>query len=199
MRHARLRRVVLPALCVVAACGPRPLPEPGTVRGSAPDLRGRTVLVLPVQHVLGVPGNADAELAFGLESRGAGVGWVLPAEVEEVLARSPAMQTRTRGLPADYFLAAEVDRVGDPLYGELRRLAALVDADAIVLPVQASLESIPGEDPRIRFWTALIEVRNGRVMWFSVLEGSGFPVGDPRGLASAVEEVARSLLWYMGS
>ena len=73
---------------------------------------------------------------------------------------------------------------------------ALVQAQAIVLPVQATVEVVPGEGPRVRLWTALIDVRSGRVPWFAVLEGGSFPADDPRSIASAVEEVARSLLWY---
>jgi len=186
-------------LWAVAACGGRTAapPEPGTVRGVAPDLRGRRVMVLPVQQVLGIAADPDAELAYGLGERGVGVAWVFPAEIDEVLARSPAVQARTRGLPVGDFLMAEVNRVGDPLYGELRRMAALVDADAVFLPVQAALAAEPGEDPRVRFWAALLEVRTGRVLWFSILEGQAFPAGDPRGLASAVDEVTRSLLWYV--
>jgi hypothetical protein len=99
-------------------------------------------------------------------------------------------------LPVGIFVQAEVQRIGDPLFGELRRMAALVDAQAVVIPVQATLEAAPGEDPRVRLWTALVDVRSGRVPWFAVLEGGAFPPGDPRSLASAVEEVARSLLWY---
>jgi hypothetical protein len=191
--------LALLAVWAAAACGSRtaPPPEPGTVLGFAPDLRGRRVMLLPVQQNLGVPGDADAELAFGLQSRGTGVGWILPAEVEEVLGRSPGIQARTRGLPVGNFVAAEVERVGDPLYGELRRLASLVAADAVLLPVQAALAApVPGGEPSVRLWTALIEVRTGRVLWFSVLEGEPFPRGDPRGLASAVDLLSRELLWY---
>jgi hypothetical protein len=162
----------------------------------APDLRGIRVLILPVQQNFGVRGDLDAELAYGLRERGRDVAWIATSEVEEVLARSPALQTRTRGLPVGIFVQAEVQRIGDPLFGELRRIAALVDAQAVVLPVQATLASAPGEDPRIRLWTALVDVRSGRVPWFAVLEGGAFPPGDPRALASAVDEVARSLLWY---
>jgi hypothetical protein len=115
-----------------------------------------------------------------------------------MLARSPAMQARTRGLPVGIFLQAEVERVGDPLYGELRRTASLVDAAVAFIPVQASLEAAPGGDPRVRFQSALIDVRTGRVLWFGVLEGGAFPARDPRGLASAVDEVARTLIWYGG-
>mgnify|MGYP001413963591 CR=1 FL=1 len=187
------------AVSALVACGGRsPLPEPGSKRGVAPDLRGVRVLLLPVQQNLGVAGDPDAEFAYGLRERGQGVLWISAADVEERMARSPGTPARTRGLPVGVFLQAEVDRVGDPLYGELRRTAALVSAEVVVLPVQASLAGTPGEDPRVRLWTALIDVRTGRVAWFSVLEGGAFPAGDPRGLASAVDEVARTLLWYVG-
>lgn len=189
------------AVVGAAACGARtaPPPEPGTILGVAPDLRGVRVLLLPVQQNLGVRGDLDAEIAYGLRERGRDVAWITTAEVEAVLARSPALQTRTRGLPVGIFVQAEVERIGDPLYGELRRIAALVDAQAVVLPVQAALTSVPGEDPRIRLWTALIDVRSGRVPWFAVLEGGAFPAGDPRALASAVDEVAQSLFWYVAA
>jgi hypothetical protein len=154
------------------------------------------VLLLPVQQNLGVRGELDAELAYSLTDLGDGVEWITAADVDEVLARSPSVQARTRGLPVGIFLQAEVQRIGDPLYGELRRIASLVDAQAVVLPVQATLEAPVGQDPRVRLWTALVDVRSGRVPWFSVLEGGAFPQGDPRLLASAVEMVSRSLLWY---
>jgi hypothetical protein len=186
------------ALLALGACGGRtaPLPEPGVVRGVAPDLRGRRVLVLPVQQNLGVAGDPDAELAYALRERGAGITWISAADVDAVLARSPGVQARTRGLQVGDFLVAEVNRVGDPLYGELRRLAAVVDAEVILLPVQVAVGTEPGQDPRVRFWSALLDVRTGRVLWFSFLEGQGFRQGDQNGLASAVEQVAGSLLWY---
>jgi hypothetical protein len=170
------------------------------MRGVPPDLRGRRVLLLPVQQVLGVRGDADAELIFTLEDLGRDVDWILEKEVTDVLARSPAIDTRTRGLPVGRFLMAEVRRVGDPLYGLLRRLAALVDAEAILIPVAASFEPnqlVEGSTPRVRLTLALIEPRSGRVVWFGVEEGGDFPQGDPRGLASAAENIARELLWYV--
>lgn len=185
------------AAAVLVACGTAPPPEPGATRGVAPDLRGLSVLLLPLQQNLGVVGDPDAELAYGLRQRGRDIAWISAAAVEERMARSPGVPARTRGLPVSVFLQAEVDRVGDPLYGELRRTAALVDAEVVFLPVQASLEAAPGADPRVRFVSALIDVRTGRVGWFGVLEGGAFPSGDPRGLASAVDEIARTLLWYM--
>jgi len=187
-------------LIAVGACSQtRPTPVPGTTSGYAPDLRGRRVMVLPVQQNVGVPGNPDAEFAFGLRERNVEVDWVFPDEVEERLARAPGTRASIRGLPVSYFLQTEVERVGDPLYGELRRLAALVDAEAVLLPVQTALEAEEGMDPTVRFWTALIEIRSGRVLWFSLLDGDPAPARDPRGLASAVDTVTRALLWYAGA
>lgn len=194
-------RVTMLALLVgLAACGSRtsPPPEPGSSRGVPPDLRGRTVMLYPVQQLLGVPGDADAELFFGLGSRSSEVSWVPPAELDRALARSPALQARTRGLPVGQFLAAEVLRIGDPLFGEVYRLSALVNAQAAFLPVRAELVRNPDEDdPRVRITVALVETRTGRVGWFAILEGDPHPENDPRLLASAVDEVARSLLWYV--
>ena len=189
------------ALVLFAACGgPAPPPNPGQNRGIAPDLRGRRVLVLPVQQVLGVAGDPDAELSFGLRDRGKDIEWVFEAEVNEILTRSPGVDARTRGLPVGNFYQAEVERVGDPLYGQLRRMAGLVDADAIVLPVSATYEpnaEIIDSEPRVRFMVAIINPRTGRVAWFGVEEGGPFGPDDPRGLASAVEQLVRTMLWYV--
>lgn len=193
-------RVVALALVVgAAACGARtaPPPEPGTSRGIPPDLRGSTVMVLPVQQVLGVPGDVDAELLFGLRTRAEDVTWVAAEELDRALERSPSLQARTRGLPVGQFLAAEVLRIGDPLFGELYRLSVLVGAQAAVLPIRAELVRDPGDaDPRLRLTAALIETRSGIVGWFAILEGDPYPPDDPRLLASAVDQVSRTLLWY---
>jgi hypothetical protein len=189
------------ALLVLAACGASPPPEPGLSRGVPPDLRGRRVILLPVQLVVGVAGDPDAELAFTLTDVGNEVDWVREEEIQDAMRRSPTVQTRTRGLPVSPFLQAEVDRVGDPLYGFLRRMEALVDADAILLPVAATYEpneAIPDSGPRVRITATLIEPRTGRVMWFGIEEGDEFDTTDPRALASAVENLSHTLFWYMG-
>jgi hypothetical protein len=80
-------------------------------------------------------------------------------------------------------------------------MAALVDADAVLLPVAATYETnedVVGSAPRVRLTTALIAPRTGQVLWFGVEEGGEFPREDPRGLASAMDRVARTLLWYAG-
>lgn len=194
--------VLLAGIVLAAACGPKSAPplEPGQMRGTPPDLRGRRVVMLPVQQVYGVRGDPDAELAYVLRDLGDEVAWIGEDEVVSALSRSPGMDSRTRGLPVARFHQAEVQRVGDPLYGQLRRMAALVDAEAVLLPVAATFEpnpSVEGSGPRVRLTVALVEPRSGRVVWFGVEEGDEHPADDPRGLASAVERLARTLLWYV--
>ena len=189
---------ILTALVLAACGGSVPPPGPGTSIGSPPDLRGTRVMVLPVQQVLGVSGDPDAELAFGLSDRTQEVTWVFAQEVDEALSRAPAVDAATSGLSVGQFLRSEVRRIGDPLFGQLRRMAALVDAEGALIPVQVALVSDAGKDPKIQLSVALIEVRTGRVRWFGIVEGGAFPAGDPRGLASAVDRLARTLLWYVG-
>jgi len=178
----------------VAACGPKPAPEPG-LGPSAPDLRGNTVMVLPFQQPGAVPGDVDAELAFVLRSRGEGVTWILPPRLQEALDRSPGLDTRIHGLSVGAFNAGEVERIGDPLYGDLLRLASLVDADIALLPIRAWVH--PGEsDPRVRLSAALIHVRSGQVIWFAIEEGGAWEPDDPRALASAADALGRRLIWY---
>ena len=122
-------------------------------------------------------------------------------DVQEILERTPGMDTRTRGLPVSIFDQAEVDRVGDPLYGQLRRMSALVEADAILIPITATFEpneTIVNGLPRVRITATLVEPRTGRVMWYGIEEGGDFDQSDPRALASAVEALASTVFWYAG-
>ena len=155
-------------------------------------------MVFPVQEITGVDGNADAELAFGLQSRGEGVGWILPGALQRAMERSPGLGVRIRGLPVGMFLTSEVRRVGDPLYGDIRRLGELVDARVALIPVRlwaGAGEETPGA---ARLAATLIDVRTGRVVWFGVVEGDPHAPADPRLLASAADALARTLLWYVG-
>lgn len=188
---------------MLAACGggPAPAPQPGESRGFPPDLRGRSVMLLPVQQNLGIPGDPSAELAFALTSRTDEVEWILEEDVQEVLRRSPGIDADTRGLPVAAFRQAAVERIGDPLYGQIRRMAALVGADVVVLPVAVSFEAnpqIPGSTPRVRFMATILDARTGRVLWFGVEEGGDLPRTDPLALASAAERLSRTILWYAG-
>jgi hypothetical protein len=97
-------------------------------------------MVFPVQIRTGVPGDASPEIVFALRARGTEVDWICPDELGALLARSPAVDIGVRGLPVGIFLSAEVERIGDPLFGQLRRLGALTGSDIALIPVAVPLE-----------------------------------------------------------
>ena len=151
-------------------------------------------MVLPVQLKTGVPqaALADSELAHALRSRGEGVSWVFPPELDGILERSPGVATQTEGLPVGVFLQAEVNRVGDPLFGQLVRLGGLTGADVALIPVELKYR----EEGTYMMSVALIVIRTGRVSWYGVIEGLAGEAQDPATLASVAEVMARNLLPY---
>ncbi|HSG09055.1 MAG TPA: hypothetical protein VLA36_11905 [Longimicrobiales bacterium] len=155
------------------------------------------MMVLPVQDVMGVAGDADAELAFGLQDRSREVSWIFPPRLQEVLDRSPGMG-RLEGLPVGVFSAGEVRRIGDPLYGDLRRLGAMTDADVALIPLRAAAQPADSLGVVVRVSAAVIHVRTGRVLWFGMVAGEPSEASDQGALASAMDVLARTLLWYSG-
>ncbi len=168
-------------------------PGPGEARGYVPDLTGQRVMVLPFQLREGAVADADAELAFALQGRGAAVEWILPAEIRASLRASPALDAPLEGLPVGVFLRTEVERLGDPVYGVLRRLGAVTGADLAVLPVAVVRHGPGDETPAgVRVNAALMDVRTGRVVWYGV-EGATGDLDDPAALAGAMDAIARHL------
>lgn len=183
----------------LAACAPaqRAAPTVGEGRGVVPDLRGQRVMVLPIQRMNGVRDDADSEIEFVFDGRADEVDWVFTGEIRRVLDRSPGVQANTRGLPVSMFLQSEVDRIGDPLYGFLRRLGALVNSDIVFLPVQMAYAPVNAEgEMGLEISAALIQVRTGRVFWYGVVGGQPGPVDDFATVATAVEALAAQVLWF---
>lgn len=173
-------------------------PSVGTTQGAVPDLRGRRVMVFPVQLRSGVPGDASPEIDFVLRTRTAEVAWVFSDELEAIRVRSPAVDLAVRGLPVGMFLSAEVERIGDPLYGRLRRMGAMTGADIALIPVivRAGAEGVGGMSV-VEIVATIVNVRTGRVIWFGVVGGRPGLVSDFGTVASAVEALAETLLWYV--
>ena len=155
-------------------------------------------MVFPVQIRSGVPEDASPEIDFALRTRTSEVGWIFSDELEAALARAPAVEAMVRGLPVGPFLAAEVQRIGDPLYGQLRRLGAIADSDIALIPVavRAGAEGVGGISV-VEIVATLLNVRTGQVIWFGVVAGRPGSVADFGTVASAVEELAATLLWYL--
>jgi hypothetical protein len=188
----------------LAACGGRSLPAAEDRARPAPDLTGRRVMVLPVQtgawRGVPVPGavlegaELDAELGFWLPERAPRVQWVLPPELDRALARSPGLGIDLRALAVGSFRRAEVRRIGDPLYGDLRRLNALVDARWALVPVAAAFVETPGADGRVEVAAALVDTVTGEVLWFGVAGGEAGRLADGAVIATAARALARALV-----
>lgn len=191
-KRTRIALLLVAAMALGGCASSRRPLQPGEGRGNLPDLRGQQVLVLPVQLQEGVPQGveADFELAHALRSLGTQTQWDFPPDLERALRRNPGVNAPMRDLPVGFFLVAEVDRIGDPLYGDIRRLAALTGADVALLPIELRY----GAEGAYRLTAALISVRTGRVGWFGVVEGAPGGSEDPAALATVADALARAVL-----
>jgi hypothetical protein len=187
-------------LAALVGCGgpsTAAVPTAGDVRGGVPDLRGVRVMVFPVQRTRGVTGDVDRELQFTLEGQGPEVGWIFPDEMRRALARAPGLDVPLEGLPVSVFLRSEVTRIGDPLYGQLRRISAIMDGRLALIPVEARYGPAEiGGPGAVELTMVLLEARTGRLYWFSIARGQEGPVSDFATVATAVEAVAAQMLWF---
>ena len=61
---------LLAAVLTFGCGGTAAAPVAGSSEGFIPDLRGRRVMVFPVQIQAGVPGDASPEIVFALRTKG---------------------------------------------------------------------------------------------------------------------------------
>ena len=189
---------LLAVVMAVGCGGTAEAPPAGSFEGFIPDLRGERVMVFPVQIPAGVPGDASPEIEFALRTRTSEVDWIFSDELEAVLARSPAVESAVSGLPVSFFLRAQVRRIGDPLFGQLLRLGALANSDIALIPVtvRRGAEGAGGTSV-VEIVATILNVRTGQVIWFGVVAGRPGSVADFGSVASAVEALAETLLWYV--
>lgn len=204
-----MKRILLIATstALILSCGgsarPKNAPPEPTTR-PAPVLVGYKVMVLPTQrgpvpvadpqkqHFPVDAGKLDAEISYWLPQLARTVNWVLPATIQRAIDRSPTLGVDMHSLTVTSFQRAQVKRIGDPLFGELRRLAAVLDTRIAVVPVAAELIGPTRADARVQVATAVIDTFDGTVLWFGVLEGDADAKGDDVVLASAAQAFARA-------
>jgi hypothetical protein len=219
---ALLRLLALSLLAAASACAGRsgePFPAPGWERGSVPGLGSARVLVLPLQAMHGEgaealagvgpgeeqavapasdggvrdgAGELDRALMFALRTRAPSVGWHDAASLGE--AQTARLGIDPGGLAVGVFAVGEVRRVGDPLFGDVYRLASLVDAELALLPVRGWWVEGEGGTRAVALHAALLAPRTGRVLWQGVVRGGFEDPGSPAPLVSAAEELAMRLL-----
>jgi predicted small lipoprotein YifL len=191
---------LLALLLAAAGCGrhgpPPGPPSPDRPQAAVPDLAGRAVMVLPAQlrNGAGELAGLDAEIAFWLGERGGRVSWTFPPAIDRMLQRNAMLGIDPRALAVDAFARAEVRNIGDPLFGDLRRLGALADTRYALIPTSAVYRRLgEGEGERVEIAAALIDTVGGRVIWFGVVAGAAGARGSGAA-ASAAEALARAVV-----
>jgi hypothetical protein len=156
-------------------------------------------MVLPAQAGPGhqgagepVPG-LDGEVAYWLAEVAPRVSWVFPPEIDRALERSPSLDIRIRALAVASFHRAQVQNIGDPLFGDLRALNALLNARLALIPVAAARVMQSDGTERVQLSVALIDTLGGRVVWFGAVAGDAGPVGGAAAAASAARALARRI------
>jgi hypothetical protein len=133
----------------------------------------------------------EAELAYWLPQAGARVRWVMTEDVERAVRGSPAIDVRVRDLTVRDFQRARLQYIGDPLYTELRRVAALMDARAAFLPIGAVWIPEREGGGRVHLAAAIVDTMGGQVLWQGVVAGTPGALDDPTTIASAAQALAR--------
>ncbi|MDT8340872.1 MAG: hypothetical protein RQ751_05100 [Longimicrobiales bacterium] len=191
-----MRALCLAIPALVSACasggGGEPAPLSGTLGGSG--LAGQVVMVFPVQQA-SAPDDATREMVFALQSRRGTGSWIFPEALAGQLRRSPQLNVPLHELPVGIFLRAEVRRIGDPLYGMLRRAAALNGATSALLPVALGFRpAAPDAPAALEVLAAVVDITTGRVLWLGRESVPTDAPDDPAGLARAMDTLAGRLL-----
>jgi hypothetical protein len=189
-------------LAVAAACGGPKAPPPMPKAASAPSLRGAKVLVFPVQngpvptgepnarHFPAERAAIDAEIAYWFKQHANAATWLLPENIDRTIARSPTLNIEARNLAVGSFQRAQVRRIGDPLFGDLARLAAVFSAQVAVIPVAAEYVGADAASAVLNIATAVIDPTDGDVIWFGVIAGTEAGVDSNAAIASAAQAFA---------
>ena len=190
-------------LLTLAACAQTQRPAPkATSTPNAPSLAGAAVLVLPVQGGT-IPGAdatmhhwpadrtaLDAEIAYWLKQNSK-TRWFLSDQIDRALERSPGLDVQPRQMAVGIFQRGMVERIGDPLFGDIRKLAAVFDANIALLPVGAEYVGATRETAKLQIATALVAM-DADVKWFGIIEGTEPGVDSQAAVASAAQAFARA-------
>lgn len=185
MPRNRKTDILLLTLAALAACGPRtaadtrpedpfaaipvmPLPV-GSLAGSSALLlvTGTVVFGDSVGDVAdrraALLESANAALDTALRTGAREVTWHGLPEQRRVARRNPTMSIDPDRLPTSYLISA-AEQVPEPLWTQIRTMAALTGARFAVVPAAVRIAGTPGA-LRAEYALIAVDARTGRIVW----------------------------------
>ncbi len=149
-----------------------------------------------VPALAGSPDQVDAELAFWLQDGSPDTEWILPDELQAVADRTPQWRLKLRNDPRTVVETSPGHRrLADPLYGDLRRLGAVLDANYALVPINVrrgvAADSMGAMAATIT--AAFVDIRGGTVAWLGTVEGKARGGNGEGAIAAAAAALARAL------
>lgn len=168
-------------MVLLAACAsaqqPKPAPAPALLLSP---LAGQPIPVLPASYLIAdeavdtmLLGDLRGRLAWAdsligdvLQGRGPEVTWVLPAELRRVARRAPGTVTDPDRMGQAVLRADGLKRIPDPLFSQLRSLAAMTNARQVMVPAAIRFAAVEG-GIRAEVVLVLADARSGTLLWRS--------------------------------
>jgi hypothetical protein len=135
--------------------------------------------------------DLDSNIVAAFAERGLRRGWIFPSDLAASYRRNPGYATDPYALAEEPLLRSGFtvgSRLPEPLASQLRTMIALhEDARLVLLPVQLSLEAVPGAPgvARASLKVALVDPRFSEAQWVGDV-ASDTTSADPRALTAAV-------------
>lgn len=163
--------------CAAPAQEPKVAPAPALLL--AP-LAGQPIPVLPITYVVAdsdvspmLPAGLQARLAWAdslvgevLVGRGPEVSWLLPDELRRIARRAPGTVSNPDRMGQALLRSDGLKRIPDPLFSQLRSLAAMSNARQVMVPAAVRFSRV-AEGVRAEVVLVLADARSGSLLWRS--------------------------------
>lgn len=176
---ATLLFVALPACAQATKEGKEPKTPPAPALLLSP-LAGQSIPVLPVTYLVvdsaagsGMPTDlhsrlrwADSLIGEVLQMRGPEVTWLLGDELRRIARRAPGTVNDPDKMGQAMLRADGLKRIPDPLFSQMRMLAALTNGRQVMVPAAVRFQTVPG-GIRAEVVLVLADARSGALLWRS--------------------------------
>ncbi|HWO87931.1 MAG TPA: hypothetical protein VNL98_02145 [Gemmatimonadales bacterium] len=132
---------------------------------------------------------ANAQLDSALRRDAREVRWMGLAEQRRAARQSPALGLDPDRVATSYIVSPRLAQVPDPLWSQLRSLAALTGARYAIVPPAVRFTGSPGA-VRASYLLAAVDTRTGAVVWRGRLVGSAQASAEAALAAAAATAVA---------